>query len=175
MWLCCVYLLWWFSWGFKNRQTWCLCVTVLYTAVLSRVNIPVFKSREPSYKLFLLSLTFQGYFLFKGYCKIRVHYLKAVEFIKNSQCKKIPIKWPLLKMCERSELVDISQLFWSFFQTRHLTVELSQPKPKKDWKTSKMTRQFWIEKRSKNGKILHDPQNRVCYHSSLRGRGKNLV
>ena len=39
-------------------------------------------------------------------------------------------KWSLLQLYERSELVNISQLFYSFSQTRHLTVELSQPKLK---------------------------------------------
>ena len=60
----------------------------------------------------------------------------------------------LLKMCERSELVNISQFFCSFSQTRHLTEELSQTKPKLDWKTSKMTRQFRLQNRSKNNYIL---------------------
>ena len=62
-------------------------------------------------------------------------------------------------MCKRSEQVNISQLFCSFFQTRHLTVGLSQPKPKLDLETLKMTRQFRFEKRGKNsdfsGKISH--------------------
>ena len=57
-------------------------------------------------------------------------------------------------MRERSELDDISQFFCSFSQTRHLTVELSQPKPKLDWKTSKMTRQIRLEKRGKNVDIF---------------------
>ena len=57
-------------------------------------------------------------------------------------------------MCERSELVIIFQLFCSFSQTRHLTVELCQPKPKLDWKTSKMTRQFCRKKQGKNGHIF---------------------
>ena len=67
---------------------------------------------------------------------------------------KSPRKWAFLKMCEHSELVNISQFFCLFYQTRHLTVELSQPKPKLDWKTLKMTRQFRLEKRSKNGHIF---------------------
>ena len=62
-------------------------------------------------------------------------------------------------MCERSELVNISQLFGSFSQTRHLTVKLSQPKPKENLKISNMTRQFQLEKRYKNvhisGQITH--------------------
>ena len=57
-------------------------------------------------------------------------------------------------MCDCDKLVNISQLFWSFSKTRHLTVELSGPKPKLDWKTLKMTRQFRIIKQSKNGQIL---------------------
>ena len=56
--------------------------------------------------------------------------------------------------CERSELVNISQLFHSFSQTRLLTVEFSQAKPKLDWKTSKMTRQFCREKQGKIGHIF---------------------
>ena len=59
-------------------------------------------------------------------------------------------------MRERSELDDISQFFCSFSQTRHLTVELSQPKPKLDVKTSKMTRQFCREKRGQNGNIFRE-------------------
>ena len=57
-------------------------------------------------------------------------------------------------MCERSELVNISWVFNSFSQTRHLTVGLSQLKSKLDSKTWKMTRQFRREKRGQNGNIL---------------------
>ena len=49
---------------------------------------------------------------------------------KQSVLEKILTKRPLFEMCECIELVNISQLFCSFSQTRHLTVELSQPKPK---------------------------------------------
>ena len=45
----------------------------------------------------------------------------------TAQCETNPDKWPFFEMCERSELVNIYQFFCSFFQTRHLTVELSQP------------------------------------------------
>ena len=45
-------------------------------------------------------------------------------------CRILPEILPLLKLCERSELVNISQLFHSFSQTRLLIVELSQAKPK---------------------------------------------
>ena len=78
-----------------------------------------------------------------------------LTFLNNpvAQCMKNPDKWPIFEMCERSELVNISQFFCSFSQPRHLTVELSQPKPKLDCKTSKMTRQFRSGNHSKNGNI----------------------
>ena len=76
-------------------------------------------------------------------------------------CRILPEILPLLKFCERSELVNISQLFHSFSQTRLLIVELSQAKPELDWKTSKMTRQFCREKWGKNGHIL-DKNPTLC-------------
>ena len=75
-------------------------------------------------------------------------------FQRIAQYEKIRIKLPLFKLCERSELVNISQFFCSFLQTRHLTVELSRLKPKLGWKTLKMTRQFRRKKRSKTGNIF---------------------
>ena len=53
-------------------------------------------------------------------------------FSTYAQCQILPEIVPLLKMCERSELVNISQLFHSFSQTRLQVVELSQAKPKLD-------------------------------------------
>ena len=50
----------------------------------------------------------------------------------NTQCRILPEILPLLKLCERSELVNISQLFHSFSQTRLLIGELSQAKSKLD-------------------------------------------
>ena len=74
----------------------------------------------------------------------------------------------ILKMCEFRELVNISQLFCWFSQTRHLTVELSRPKPKLDWKTWKMTRQFRLEKRGQKveifGKILQCGVDPCMWH-----------
>ena len=71
-------------------------------------------------------------------------------------------------MCERSELVYISQFFCSFSQTRHLTVELSRPKPKLDWKTLKMTRQLRREKRGKNIRIFGKiSKNQVFWRPGL--------
>ena len=74
------------------------------------------------------------------------HQYSTNQFFQGTQCGKIREKLPLFVLCERSELVTFSQLFCSFSQIRHLTVELSQPKPKIDWKTSKMTRQFCRDK-----------------------------
>ena len=50
-----------------------------------------------------------------------------LTFLNNpvAQCMKNPDKWPIFEMCERSDLVNIFQFYCSFFQTRHLTVELS--------------------------------------------------
>ena len=69
-----------------------------------------------------------------------------LEIEWNTQCRILPQILPLLKLCERSELVNISPLFRSFSQTRTLPGDLSQAKSKLDWKTSKMTRQFRREK-----------------------------
>ena len=44
----------------------------------------------------------------------------------NPHYEKIRKILSLIKMCERSEIGDLSQLFYSVSQTRHLTVELSQ-------------------------------------------------
>ena len=86
-----------------------------------------------------------------------IHFVYVEIFVSNlgiSQCEKVSTKWPISKMCEQSELVNNSQLSGSFSPTRHLTVELSQPKPKLDWKTSKMTHQFCRQNRSINNHIL---------------------
>ena len=72
---------------------------------------------------------------------------------RSTHCQILPEILQLLKLCERSELVDNSQLFHSISQTRLLAVWLSQAKSKFDWKTSKITRQFRREKLGKNDNI----------------------
>ena len=58
-------------------------------------------------------------------------FVKLKNVTKHS-VRKFRNNGHILKMCERSELVNISQFFRSFSQTRHLTVEMSQPKSKSD-------------------------------------------
>ena len=73
-------------------------------------------------------------YLWHGKIKQKLNFFR-VEFTW-AQCRILPEILPLFKLCERSELVNISQLFYSFSQTKLPTVELSQVKPKFDWKTS---------------------------------------
>ena len=72
---------------------------------------------------------------------LKYHFCSHIQTCRssNAQCRILPEILSLLKLYERSELVNISQLFHSFPQTRLLTVEFSQAKPKLDPKTSKMT------------------------------------
>ena len=50
----------------------------------------------------------------------------------DTHCQILAEILPLLKLRERSEHVNISQLFRSFSQTRVLAVELSKAKPEID-------------------------------------------
>ena len=58
----------------------------------------------------------------------------TIYMVVCTQCRILLEKLPLLELCERerSELVNISQFFHSFSQTRLLTGELSQAKSKLD-------------------------------------------
>ena len=98
-------------------------------------------------------------YLWHGKIKQKLNFFR-MEFT-CTQCRILPEILPLFKLCERSELVNISQLFYSFSQTRLPTVELSQVKPKFDWKISKMTCQFCREKRNKNDNIFSKIQHCV--------------
>ena len=56
----------------------------------------------------------------------------TIYMVVCTQCRILLKKLPLLELCERSELLNISQLLHSFSQTRLLAVELSQAKAKLD-------------------------------------------
>ena len=60
---------------------------------------------------------------------------EEVSYNNDKQCWENPYQWPLFEMCERSELINISQLFCSFSQTRHLMVEWVNQNQSKTRKT----------------------------------------
>ena len=65
-------------------------------------------------------------------CQCQKPGIEKCKSIRTELMTKIAQWWilpeilPLLKLCERSELVNISQLFLSFSQTRLLAVEKKQ-------------------------------------------------
>ena len=130
-------------------------------------NISLFSNAHPSFpnkkcerSEHKLSFSSTIFFYWKIF-KIRWNFTKKGNF-SATQCRILSEILPLLRLCERSELVDIAQLFHSFSQTRLLALDFGQAKPKLDWKTWKNTRQFCREKQGKNDHILGKNRHCVC-------------
>ena len=88
--------------------------------------------------------------------------------------KKSAKKLPFFKMCERSELVNISQLFFSFSQTRHLPVGLSHQSSKTKVELKNLKNGLSISSKKSGQKLSYFGQNPTLWDRKGKYKIANL-